>query len=118
MSYSLDTDLFINTFTQMTSRRGTPTYVISDNGTNFVGAELGLRKLVEALDADRITQETSKYHPIDWKFNPPCAPHFGGVFEVLIKSAKKAIKAILGDTDVTDKELHTAICGAERLLNS
>lgn len=62
-------------------------------------------------------KKTSKYHPIDWKFNPLCAPHFGGVFEALIKSAKKAIKAILGDADVTDEELHTAICGAERLLN-
>ena len=118
MSYSLDTDSFINAFNRMTSRRGTPTYVISDNGTNFVGAERELQELVEALDTDRITQETSKYHPIDWKFNPPCAPHFGGVFEALIKSAKKAIKAILGDADVTDEELHTAICGAERLLNS
>ena len=74
MSYSLDTDSFINAFTRMTSSRGTPTYVISDNGTNFVGAERELQKLVEALDADRITQPTSKYHTIDWKFNPPCAP--------------------------------------------
>ena len=73
---------------------------------------------MEALDTDRITQETSKYHPTDWKFNPLCAPHFGGVFEALIKSAKKAVKAILGDTDVTDEELHTAICSTERLLNS
>ena len=118
MAYSLDTDSFINTFTRMTSRRGTPTYLISDNGTNFVGAERELRELVEALDTNRITQETSKYHPIDWKCNPPCASHFGGVFEALIKSAKKAIKAILGDADGTDEELHTAICGAERLLNS
>ena len=86
MSYSLDTDSFINAFTRMTSRRGTPTYVSSDNGTNFVGAERELRELVEALDTDRIMQETSKYHPIDWKFNPPSAPHFGGVFEALILS--------------------------------
>ena len=112
LSYSLDTDSFINAFTWMTSRRGTPTYVISDNGTNFVGAECELLELVEAHDSDRITQETSKYHPIEWKFNPPSAPHFGGVFEALIKSAKKAIKAILGDADVTDEELHLAI-GAE-----
>lgn len=118
MSYSLDTDSFINAFTRMTSRRGTPTYVISDNGTNFVGAERELRELVEAFDPDRITHETTKHHHIDWKFNPPSAPHFGGVFEAMIKSAKKAIKAILGDADVNDEELHTAICGAERLLNS
>ena len=95
MSYPLDTDSFTNTFTQMTSRRGTPTYVISDNGTNFVRADREMRELVQALDTDRIMQDTSKYHPIDWKFNPPSAPHFGGVFETLIKSAKKAIKAIV-----------------------
>ena len=65
MSYSLDSDSFINAFTRMKSRRETPTYVFSDNGTNFVGAERELRKLVEALDAYRIRQETSKYHPID-----------------------------------------------------
>ena len=65
MAYSLDTDSFINAFTLMMSRRGTLTYVISDNGTNFVGGERELRGLVEALDTDRITQETSKYHPVD-----------------------------------------------------
>lgn len=63
----------------------------------------------------KITQETTKYHRIDGKFKS--APHFGGVFEAMVKSAKKAIKAILGDADVNDKELHTAICGTERLLN-
>ncbi len=118
MSYSLDTDAFINAFSRMTSRRGTPRYVISDNGTNFVGAERELRELVEALDKDKIIRETTKFHPVDWKFNPPIAPHFGGVFEALVKSAKKAIRAILGDAEVSDEELHTAICGVERLMNS
>ena len=118
MAYSLDTDSFINAFTRMTSRRGTPVYVISDNGTNFTCAERELRELVQQLDLKKISQETTKYHPIDWQFNPPSAPHFGGVFEAMVKSAKKAIKAILGDADITDEELHTAICGAERLLNS
>ena len=118
MSYSLDTDSFINAFVRMTSRRGTPVYVISDNGTNFVGAERELRELVHALDKDKIAGETTKYHPIDWKFNPPSAPHFGGVFEAMVKSAKKAMKAVLGNADITDEDLQTAICGAERLLNS
>ena len=118
ISYSLDTASFINAFTRMVSRRGTPVYVISDNGTNFVGAEREMRELVQALNHDKIAQETTKYQPIDWKFNPPSAPHFGGVFEAMIKSAKKAIKIVLGDADVTDEELQTAMCGAERLVNS
>ena len=118
LAYGLDTDSFINAFTRMTSRRGTPSYVVSDNGTNFVGAERELRELVEALDQDEILQKTCRYHQIDWKFNPPSAPHFGGVFDARIKSAKRALRAILRDADVTDEELQTAMCGAESLLNS
>ena len=118
MAYSLDTASFINAFTRMVSRRGTPIYVISDNGTNFVGAEREMRELVQALNHEKIVQETTKYQPIDWKFNPPSAPHFGGVFEAMIKSAKKAMKVVMDDADVTDEELQTAMCGAERLLNS
>ena len=86
---------------------GTPSYVVSDNGTNFVGAEREMRELIENLDQEKIVRETTKYQPITWKFNPPSAPHFGGVFEALIKSAKKAIKIILGDADIRDEELHT-----------
>ena len=76
----------------MTSRRRTPTYVISDNGSNFVGADRDLRELVETFDQDGIIRESTKHHRVDWKFHPPSAPHFGGVFEALIKSAKKAKK--------------------------
>ena len=35
-----------------------------------------------------------------WRFNPPLAPHLGGVHETIsmIKAAKKAIQAVLGMT--------------------
>ena len=40
LAYGLDTDYFINSFTRMTSWMGTPSYVVSDNGTNWlVGKE-------------------------------------------------------------------------------
>ena len=53
-----------------------------------------------------------------WTFSPPYAPHFGGVFETMIKAAKQAVIAILGNSDVTDDELMTAFTGAEALINS
>lgn len=118
MAYSLDTESFINAFIRMTARRGTPTYILSDNGTNFVGAEKEICHLVQAFDQEKIINETTRHQPIEWKFNPPSAPHFGGVFESMIKSAKKAMRAIFGDAEITDEELHTAICSAEGLLNS
>ena len=81
----------------MTNRRGLPEEMLSDNGTNFVGAERELRELVEQLDR---------------------ALHFGGVHETMIKSAKRATYAILGSADVTNEELMTAFTGAEALINS
>ena len=118
MAYALDTDSFMNAFARMVSRRGTPSYVLSDNGTNFVSGERELGEFVEQLDQEKIVRGSSRFSHIEWHFNPPPSPHFGGVFEAMIKSAKKAIKGILGNADVSDEELHTAICGAEKLLNS
>ena len=36
----------------------------------------------------------------------------------MVKSAKKAIKAILGHADINDEELMTTIIGAEGFINS
>ena len=55
---------------------------------------------------------------VKWSFNPPSSPHFGGVFEIMIKSVKKTIAATMGNIDVTDEELVTAFAGAEALINS
>ena len=118
MAYTLDTSSFINAFIRMTSRRGTPAYVISDNGTNFTGAEREMKELLEEFDQKRIVNETTKHHKIKWEFNPPASPHFGGVFKSMIKNSKKAMRAILKDADITDEELQTAIIGAEGQLNS
>ena len=54
---------------------------------------------------------------VSWKWNPPAAPHFGGVFGSMIKSAKQAIFAALGDAEVNDEELETIFIGVESLLN-
>ena len=118
IAYALDTSSFLNAFTRMTARRGMPSYVVSDNRTNFVGAEKELQKLVQTFDQHEIVTKTTQKCPIEGKFNPPSALHFGGVFEILIKSAKKAQKAIVGDAAMSDKEPHTAICGVKGLLNS
>ena len=101
----------------MVNRRGMPKLVISDNGTNFKGAVRELRELVEQLDQSKI-QESTVNHGIMWQFNLPLAPHFGGAHETMIKSAKRAINAILGNADLTDQELIIAFTGAEALINS
>ena len=114
MAYGLDTNSFLNAFHRMTARRGFPTQVISDNGTNFVGAERELRKLVNALEEKKI-QESTVNRGVVWKFNP--SPHFNGLHEVLIKAAKRSMVHVLTNADITDEELMTAMVGAEGLMN-
>ena len=101
----------------MVNRRGLTQEIISGHGTNFVRAEKELPLLVQQLDQDRIMASTAN-KGVKWHFNPPHAPHFGGVFETMVKSAKKAIGAILGSADITDEELLSAFTGAKVLMNS
>ena len=117
ITFGLDTDAFLNAFYRMASRRGAPEEMYSDNGTNFKGADNELRLLVAQLDNEKV-KETIANKGVTWHFNPAFAPHFGGVHETMIKSAKRAIHAILGNADVNDEELMTAIIGAGALINS
>ena len=114
---SSDTNAFFNAFDRMTARRGCPQQMLTDNGTNFVSASRELRDLVSTIDQDKIQRMTSN-KGVSWKWNPPAAPYFGGVFESMIKSAKRAIFAVLGDSEVNDEELETIFIGVESLLNS
>ena len=65
MAYGLDADSFLKAFIRMTNGRGLPEEMISDNGSNFVGAERELRELVAQLDQDKIAK---------WNFNPLWLP--------------------------------------------
>ncbi|CAM1295397.1 Uncharacterised protein r2_g452 [Pycnogonum litorale] len=113
MVYSLDTAGFLNEFSRMVARRGKPEEIVSDNATNFRG---GNGELL-ALDQLQVLNKLSSDR-IRWRFNPPLGSHHGGIFEALIKSAKKSLSAILGHAGVTDEELLTAIVEVEGLLNS
>ena len=53
-----------------------------------------------------------------WNWNPLLGSHFGGVFESLVKVAKKTLKVIVGNAGLTDDELQTAIKEVEALMNS
>lgn len=117
IAMGLDTDSFLNAFYRMVNRRGLPKSITSDNGTNFIGSEKELRKLAECLDKNKIQKKTAD-RGVEWHFNPPLGPHFGGAHEIMVKAAKRAIYATLENSDISDEELMTAFTGAEALINS
>ena len=96
----------------MSSRRGLALEVISDNRMDFVAAERELRELFKATDKNEIKKSMTNQR-IKWRFNPPGTSHFGGFLEALIKSAKRAMKAVIGNAEVTDEELLTTIVRVE-----
>jgi len=83
------TDAFLAAFRRFVSRRGLCEEVYSDCGTNFVGADRLLRKLLHISSADgRRIANAAANDGIKWRFNPLSAPHFGGLWEAAVKSAK------------------------------
>ena len=92
-SESLSTDSTMSCIRRFISRRGKPKIFYSDNRKSFVGSCSELRKGIEALRSSR--EFASKLHILDieinWKFNPPPAPHFGGSWDRLVQVFKLSL---------------------------
>ncbi len=114
-------EAFVATLRQFIARRGKPKEIFSDNGTNFVGAERDLRELYQLLKEKPLQDTVHAYCPhqdIQWHFSPERAPHFGGLWEAAVKSAKTLLKKTVGLHKFTYEELYTVITQVESCLNS
>ena len=114
---AMDTDSFVMALRRFIARRGRPNKICSDNGTNIKGGERELREALANLKQQRITDELTQRH-ITWRWNPPAAPHFGGVWERLVGSVKRALSVVLGGHVTTDETLSTVLCEVENMVNS
>lgn len=114
---SLTTDSAIMALQRMICRRGPPEKILSDNGTNFHGAELELKRALEELDQNKIIQFCTSRN-IEWEFNPPLASHFGGAWERMVKSVKTTLKCILNEQAPKEETLNTLLLEAEYTVNS
>ena len=102
-------------------RRGLPNVVYSDNGTNSVGAKCELDELQKVSSSSETQNELATYaanRNSQWLTIQPRAPHFGGLWEAAIKSAKHHLRRIVGTTALTFEELTTGFTQIEAMLNS
>ena len=91
---SLEAETCLTAFTRFIARRGKPASILNDNGTNFVRAAKEMRDCINAWNQSDIEMSLAQ-KDINWKFNPPGANRFAGIWERLVRSCKKAIIAVL-----------------------
>ena len=117
----LTTEAFVACLRRFISRRGKPTVIWSDHGTNFVGAARELQELVEFFNeqkTEKLISEFCSTQGIQWKFIPERSPHFGGLWEAAVKSMKLHMRRIVGDVKLTFEEMTTVLSQIEACLNS
>ncbi|XP_049868042.1 uncharacterized protein LOC126368193 [Pectinophora gossypiella] len=112
----LTKEAYIMTLRRFVARRGKPTEIYSDNGRNFVAAAKDITKFLN--DNQQSLSEFASEEGIKFNFIPAYAPHFGGIWEAGVKSAKYHIKRVMGNTHLTFEELCTLFAQVEAILNS
>lgn len=115
---SLTTADFLATLSRFMSRRGQVLNIYSDNGTNFVGADRELQRKLQEFNKDNKIHDFLAVKGITWHFIPPSSPHFGGLWESAVKSAKKHLYCISKGVTMTYDETTTLLCQIEAVLNS
>lgn len=118
---NLSTEAFVACLKRFIARRGNPSIIYSDNATNFQGAKNQLYELYQFFqtpsNSDSI-KDFLAHNQTEWKFIPPKSPHWGGIWESAIKSAKFHMLRLVGNAHLTYEELNTVLTQIEAILNS
>ena len=103
---SMDTSSCVMAIERLRARRGIPSVLWSDNGTNFIVSETELLQNISSWN-HQVLSETLVKRRIFWKVNPPSTPHHGGIWERVVRSFKHVFYAVLGNRRLTDEMLTT-----------
>ncbi|XP_065365562.1 uncharacterized protein LOC135958593 [Calliphora vicina] len=112
---------FLASLKRFVARRGLCTQLFCDNATNFVGTRRELEEMKKTFFDQQVQGKISKYcaaNNIQFCHIPPRSPHFGGLWEAAVKSAKYHLARILGQSHLTFEELTTVVTEVEAVLNS
>ena len=93
---------FINCLKRFFGRRGYPMLFIGDNAKCFIAGE---------------TKRFLQVYEIEWKFILEVSPWWGGFYERLVQTVKRALRKILRRSSATYDELLTVITEIESVVN-
>ena len=116
LAVDLTTMEFIQVLRRFFSIRGYLAVILSDNGTQMVGAANKLGEMVKDLDGNQLCEFCGE-KSIKWTFTTPAAPHQNSCAEALVKSCKRSLKIAIGEQLLTPFELYTCLLEIANLLN-
>jgi len=116
MLEDLECDTYINCMRRFMARRGKPSKMISDNGTNFTSANSELQRALRNLDHESINRYCVQ-QGIEWTFHPPTASHMNGACERMIRTIRKVLAGLRDQCRLSDDILNTWFTEIESIIN-
>ena len=110
----IDTVSFINAMHRFYAIRGPCKTIVSDNGSNFVGA------ISSSIDFSSVKND-AVLRGCEWKMNPPAASHFGGIYERKTGSVRRILEGFLKRNSMhslSRDEMSTLLQETASIINS
>ncbi|XP_029178658.1 uncharacterized protein LOC114946376 [Nylanderia fulva] len=115
----LTTDAFLAAYRRFTARRGLCQIIYSDNGITFKGSEAELHRLFSETSATgQAVAAAVTSDGVEWRYISPRALNFGGIWESNVRSIKRHLYRIIGNSKLTYKQLSTVLASTKACLNS
>ena len=113
------TEAVLHTIRRLLALRGDVRVIISDPGTQLMGAEKEMGFWRKGWDQEELNRFGSS-RGIEWKFIMPASQHQNGAAESLIKFSKgvlKSMKKIYGESKLSINELNTLFAEVTNIVN-
>jgi hypothetical protein len=116
--HSPDTDSFLSALSRFMARSDAVKLIRSDNGTNFTSGHKELRASIS--EWNKASEFWLQQRGVEWKFQPPSASHFGGVWEREIRTIRQVLDGLLNEQliKMSDERLSALMCEIENIPNN
>ena len=114
---SYGTDSILAAIRKFVSIRGSPTQMISDQGSQLKSASKEVATLAKDWNWSTVS-DWAQSQNIEWKFVPAEAQHQNGLSESLIKSVKRSIDHVIGLNVLSFSELQLMFFEIANVINS
>jgi hypothetical protein len=112
---NMSTEEFLLAFRRFAARYTLPTNLMSDNGTNYIGAEREITQLFNCLDVNKLQKE---FPTVSWEMVTPLSPWRNAAAERLIQICKRAFRKVVGKAHLDYVEMETILLEICQTINN